>query len=98
MLCGTYLLSALVLYLAHAKTRDVWLWVLTGTSGIALTALLARGRPLVWIGLLVALGPQIASATRGDLRRNNRVLTLVDVGGLATLAVALALSRRALMG
>ncbi len=96
MLCGTYLLSALILWWADAKRRDVWLWVLTGGSGIVLTLLLQRDRPLVWIGLALALGPQMVSATYGDLRRDNRALIAIDIGGLATLAVGLALARHAL--
>ena len=60
--------------------------------------MLDRGRPLVWIGLVVALGPQMVSATYGDLRRGNRLLGWIDIGGLATLAVGLALGRHALAG
>lgn len=95
-LSATYLLSGVILWRVHAKQRDVWLWVLTGGAGFVLTAALDRDRPLVWIGLLVALGPQMLSATWGDLRRGNRLLTIVDVGGLITLTVGLALGRQAL--
>ena len=98
VLSVTYLVSALVLWRARARQRDVWLWIVTGVSGIALTFLLDRGRPLVWIGLAVALGPQMVSATIGDLRRGNRLLVLVDIAGLVTLAVGLAMGRHALTG
>ena len=98
VLSATYLLSAFVLWRASAKRRDVWLWIVTGSAGIALTLLLDRDRPFVWVGLAIALGPQMVSATIGDLRRGNRVLTLIDIGGLVTLAVGLALGRHALTG
>ena len=98
VLCATYLLSAFVLWRVHEKQRDVWLWILTGSAGIALTFLLDRSRPLVWVGIAVALGPQMVSATVGDLRRGNRLLTLIDIGGLVTLTVGLVLGRHALTG
>ncbi len=98
VLSATYLVSALLLWRAHAKQRDVWLWVVTGSAGIALASLLDRDRPLVWIGLAIALGPQMVSATIGDLRRGNRLLLAIDIGGLMTLAVGLVLGRHALTG
>ena len=97
VLSATYLVSAVVLWRAKAEMRDVWLWVLTGLSGVVLTSTLDRDRPLVWIGLLVALGPQMVSATIGDVRRHNRLLVWIDIGGLATLVVGLALGRHALV-
>lgn len=98
VLSATYLVSAFVLWRLHSKRRDVWLWVVSGSAGIALTLLLDRDRPFVWIGLAIALGPQMVSATIGDLRRGNRALTLIDIAGLITLALALILGRHALTG
>jgi hypothetical protein len=98
VLSATYLLSAFVLWRAQAKKRDVWLWTVTGSAGIVLTLLLDRDRALVWVGLAVVLGPQMVSATIGDLRRGNRLLVAIDLGGLVTLAIGLVLGRHALTG
>ena len=94
----TYLLSAVILQIANAKRRDVALWFATGVGGIVLSLLLKPGRPLVWLGLLVVLGPQMLSATKGDLVRKNRLLVIIDIAGLLSIVGGLALAHRALTG
>ena len=66
VLSCTYILSAVILQITHAKRRDSELWLATGVGGIIFSLLLKPGRPLVWLGLLVVLGPQMLSATKGD--------------------------------
>ena len=98
VLSGTYILSAVILQIAHAKRRDIALWLATGVGGIVFSLLLKPGRPLVWLGLLVVLGPQMLSATRGDLVRRNRLLVIIDIVALLSIVVGLALAHRALTG
>ncbi len=98
VLSGTYLLSAVLLQIVHSKRRDIALWFATGVGGVVLSLLLKPGRPLVWLGLLVVLGPQMLSATKGDLVRKNRLLVVIDVAGLLSIVVGLALAHRALTG
>jgi hypothetical protein len=103
VVAASYLLSAGLL--AAARLRGVrmehWViagWLLTGLAGATLAAALQPGRPVVWVGLLVALGPWMLYSLAYDVREGVWVMVAADVAGLAAIALGLTFSREALAG
>ena len=103
VLAASYVLSAAILAFARYKgetvpTYVIALWAVTGVAAFALAPLLAPGRALVWVGLLVALAPWMAWSLYGDGREGRWVMVAVDALGLAAIAFALGTTARAALG
>ena len=103
ILAASYLVSAALLGVAKSRGEPVpaWVigtWLVTGLVAVALTPLLAPGRPAVWVGLLVALGPWMAWSLVGDLRGGHWVIAVVDVLGLGAIGWCLAVTAKTAFG
>ncbi|HEX8910896.1 MAG TPA: hypothetical protein VF796_00955 [Humisphaera sp.] len=101
VVAGTYVLSAALLGFARWRGAAVawWVlvgWVATGVAGMALAASLRPGRPAVWAGLLLALGPWMLFSLAYDVRERVWVMAALDVAGLLAIAWGLGMARAAL--
>ena len=96
-IAASYLLSAAILGWVRSRGEAVAAfaiagWAITGVVGIALSLLLASQRPIVWIGLLVALVPWMVYALIGDAGEKRIFMTIADAAGLGAIVWALWLS------
>ena len=101
IVAASYLLSAALLAAARGRGAAIatWFvlgWVATGLIGLGLAWVLQPGRPLVWAGLLVVLGPWMGYSLYYDVRLRIWAMVAIDAAGLAAIAWGLWLARAAL--
>ena len=90
----TYLISAalLLFFKLRGQPVPVWViagWVVTGLAGVALSPMLAEGRPWVWVGLVVALVPWMGFSLVTDLRHRMFWIAATDVAALVGIGWAM---------
>jgi hypothetical protein len=99
ILCGSYLLSGILLTWARVAGQAVpgWKiggWFITGVIGAVLLGWLSPNRPLVSLAMLIVLGPWMALALADDTRGRHFIIAAVDLAGLFAIGYSLWLIRK----
>ena len=94
ILCGSYLLSAVLLGVARSRGETVPVaviagWAVLGLIGFALLPALQPGRLGVIVALCVVLGPWMAYSLVRDLIGGHWIIAITDIAGLAAIGYSL---------
>jgi hypothetical protein len=99
IVCGSYLLSAVLLTWARLAGQTVpgWKiagWIVTGIGAAILLRWLSSDRPIVSVAIFLLLAPWMAIALVDDVRGRHFIIAVVDLAGIVAITYALWIIRK----